>query len=248
MRSAFFGGAALLLAALVVGCGSGDGARYELVVLGAASLTDVLADLEAEFEQAHPDVAVTVSVAGTNELREQLLAGAPADVFVSANEDYLLDLAERGLVAEPRPLARTPMVVAVARGNPAGVNDLSALEASELNVGLCEPAVPCGTWTETLLEDLEVSARPDTLEPNVRSLATKLGAGELDVAVLYRSDVVASGGDLEAVPLADADVVATSYIAVVTRSDDAEAALSFVELATSPDSANLLANWGFDTP
>ena len=65
-----------------VAAGSLEG---QLLIFAAASLTDALAEVETAFEDSNPDVDVQLSLAGSSALREQILEGAPADVFMSAN-------------------------------------------------------------------------------------------------------------------------------------------------------------------
>src|SRR5688572_23367623 len=76
----------VLVAVLVVlaACG-GDSADDEITVFAAASLTDAFEEIADAFETANPDNEVTLSFGASSSLREQILEGAPADVFASAN-------------------------------------------------------------------------------------------------------------------------------------------------------------------
>src|SRR5690606_3581504 len=70
----------------------------EVVVSAAASLTDAFADIEAAFELAHPGVDVVLNLGSSSSLREQILEGAPVDVFASADTSNMDQLVEAGEV------------------------------------------------------------------------------------------------------------------------------------------------------
>ena len=74
-------------------------------------------------------------------------------------------------------------------GNPASATGVDAFGDERLLVGLCAPGVPCGTAARTVLVNAGVTPLPDTNEPNVRSLVTKLEVGEIDAFV----DALAGG-------------------------------------------------------
>lgn len=164
-----------------------------LRVLVAASLIPVTEALADAFGAEHPHVDVTISGAGSSALREQVLAGAPADVLIPADPAHLNAVrAEVGLMGEPVVVTRNSLVLAVPAGNPAGVASLADLGRPELLIGLCAPEVPCGALARAGLADTGIEPQPDTDEPNVRALVTKLAAGELDAAVVYASDAHAA--------------------------------------------------------
>ena len=170
--------------------GSRDaGVGGSLRVLVAASLIPVAEALADEFEARHPGVDVMISGAGSSALREQVLAGAPADVFIPADPAHLDAVrAEVGLMGGPVAVARNSLVLAIPADNPAGVASLADLGRPELLVGLCAPEVPCGALARAGLARAGIEPQPDTDEPNVRALVTKLAAGELDAALVYASD------------------------------------------------------------
>jgi molybdate transport system substrate-binding protein len=234
-------GAALLIASTA--CTGGN--RGELVVSAAASLTDVFAAVEASFERAHPDVDVIMNFGGSSTLREQIRAGAPVDVFASASEVIARELESEGLVSDVRPFAANSVVIAVPAGNPAGVTSLHDFARPELLIGMCAEPVPCGTLAREMLAAADVVADPDTEEPDVRALVTKISLGELDAGLVYATDV-------EAVDGVDSIVVdgpSTRYVvAVVSSTEMADAAGEFATFVASDDVRSLLVAGGFLPP
>ena len=240
---------ALVLAAVVGACATTDG-RQVVIVSAAASLVDAFEDLEHAFEANHGDVDIVLNIAGSSTLREQLLEGAPVDVFASANPDNMTAIVDAGLVAgEPRTLARNRLVIAVPAGNPAGVSNLADLEDPSLLVGRCAVGVPCGDLAVTAFAGVGVDPPIDTEEPNVRSLLTKLSAGELDAGVVYQTDVIAAGSEVEAVALDPAASPPAEYvIASVTGGGEAGHAATFVAFALGPAGRDILVRHGFELP
>lgn len=243
---------ALALAAVVVGvagCGAGDDGRREVLVAAASSLGGAFTEMAAEFERAHPGVEVTLNLAGSGLLREQILAGAPADVFAPADLSVMEAVAGAGLLAgESRVFARNRLTVAVPDGNPAGVTGLSDLARPELLIGLCDPAVPCGEYARQALEAAGTTAAADTREPNVRALLTKIAAGELDAGIVYATDAAAEQG-VEAVKIPDGFNRTAEYpIAVVRGASHPAEAEAFAEFVLSEAGRRLLAGHGFLLP
>lgn len=218
-------------------------------VFAAASLTDAFGAVADAFEEANPDVAVELSFAGSSSLREQVLEGAPADVFASADPSSMEAVVEAGEADSPRVFATNHLQIVVPAGNPAGVEGLDDLADDELLVGLCAAEVPCGDLARQVLERAGVRPALDTNEPDVRALLTKVEAGELDAGIVYVTDVVGAGDAVEGVDIpAEHDVEATYPIARLTGSGDPEAASAFVEFVLDDDGQGVLAEFGFGRP
>lgn len=243
--------------AVAAGCGSGgddtvaDGAGSGLdgtiTVHAAASLTDAFGEAADAFTAAHPGVEVELNVAGSQALREQILAGAPGDVFASANMATMDDVVEAGAATEPVVVAHNALEIAVPTGNPAGVDGIDDLGDDDLLVGLCAAEVPCGDAGRRALDAAGVRPAPDTEEPDVRGLLTKVAAGELDVGLVYRSDVAAAAGKVEGIEIPDAVNVVTDYpAAVLTDAGEPAIARVFVDFLRSPDGQEILESWGFE--
>ncbi len=222
----------------------------EVLVFAAASLTDAFGELAAAFETAHPGVAVTLNFAASSALREQIVAGAPADVFASASTSDMDQLDDAGAVAgEVQAFARNRMTIAVPAGNPAGITGLGDFATSDLLIGLCAAEVPCGKYGARALESAGITPSVDTYEPDVRSLLTKIAAGELDAGIVYVTDVAAGGGEVDAVALPEENAVEATYpIAVLADAPNPEAAAEFTAFVLSAQGQEILAGFGFLAP
>jgi molybdate transport system substrate-binding protein len=235
----------LLLTA--VACSDDGTQRTTVTVFAAASLTDAFTELAAEFEAANEGIAVELNVAGSSALREQILAGAPADVFAAADASTMEAVIDGGAAAEATDLVENRLQIVVPAGNPAGITGLADFADPDLLLGMCAEQVPCGRYGREALTRAGVAPSVDTNEPDVRSLLTKVEAGELDAGIVYRTDVLAGGDAVEGVEIpADQNVVATYPIAALTDSGNPDAAAAFVAFVLADEGRAILASYGFD--
>jgi molybdate transport system substrate-binding protein len=183
-------------------------------------------------------------------LREQILEGAPADVFASANTSNMDQLAEAGEVAgEPRVFVTNLLQIAVPAGNPGGVAGLEDFARDDLLIGLCAEDAPCGQFAREALDSAGVTPAIDTNEPDVRALLTKVEAGELDAGITYVTDVISTGGMVEGVDIPEADNVVAEYpIAVLTNASNKAGATAFVDFVLSDEGQAILREYGFASP
>lgn len=229
-----------------------DGPNGTVLVAAAASLTDVIDELADRFEARVPGVDVAVSVGGSSSLAVSIEEGAPVDVFASANEDVMDRLVEQDAIgdgdAAPVVFATNSVVIAV----PVGSDDVVSItdfERGDLFLGACATQVPCGTYADELFERAGVEPSLDTRDGDVRALVTKLIEGELDAAIVYRSDVVAFPDDLDEVALPDGLAVEARYpVAVTAEAPNPSGAQEFVRFLISPDAQDVLTDAGFGSP
>lgn len=218
--------------------------RETLWVFAASSLTDAFTEIAEAFEQANPDIEVRTQFAGSSQLAAQIAAGAPADVFASANEAVMETLLPGGELArteisQPAVFARNELVIAAPADNPKGISSLADLTDRDLLLAICDDGVPCGTLAHEAATAAGIELRPDTEEANVRAVLSKLLLGEVDAGLVYRSDVVAT--PLVAIPISPAPT-ADYPIVSLTEHPDAE---RFVDSVLSETSQEILKNYGF---
>ncbi len=234
---------AALACLFLAACGGGDDER--LTVFAASSLTDVLTDIARAYE-AETGQGIDVSFAASSAMREQILDGAPADVFVAANPAIVAELTQVGLITEPVDIiAANELVLVVPTEDAETAGDLAALAARDRLVGACATEVPCGQLTMQVLTDLGLveEITVDTFEPNARATLAKVELGELDAAFVYRTDAMSSS-DVYLVELPTTDVNTTAYVAGAVVGASASAA-EFVSFLSSDSAQSLLSDAGF---
>jgi molybdate transport system substrate-binding protein len=218
----------------------------QVTVFAAASLTDVFGELETRFEELNPQLEVVMSFAGSSSLSEQILQGAPADVFASADLATMAAVEDGGAASGPIAFASNTLQIVVPAGNPGRVSGLADLARDDLAVALCEEAVPCGAASATVLEAAGVTAAPDTLEQDVKSVLTKVRLGEADAGLVYRTDVIAAGDAVEGISFDGAgDAVNVYPVAVLTDAPNPDAAAAFADFVLSDDARAILDRAGF---
>lgn len=241
-------GVLLALALVLVGCSSNDD-REPIAVFAASSLTDVFTEIEVAFEAESANFDVQLNVAGSSALREQIRSGAPADVLAVANTAIAEELALEGLVDIEQVFATNSLTIALAPGNPAGITSVEDLANDDILLGLCSPGVPCGDLALGMFEAAAVEPSVDTEEPDVRSLLTKIEAGELDAGVVYETDVRASEAELLVVDFGlSVNVLAAYPIAAVNEGPNPQGALEFISFVFSDSGRAILAEAGFGLP
>ena len=224
-----------------------QGEPKELTILAAASLTETFADLEHAYEEAHPEVDVMVSVAGSQVLRLQIEQGARADLFASADERHVDALKAVRLLDESEVFAHNQLVVVVPEDDPAGIQRFQDLpKAQRLVVGTEE--APIGRYTRQLFERADraygsgfsESLHIVSQESNVRLVRTKVLLGEADAAIVYRTDRVAGLREIALPP--ELSVGASYAIGRLERSPHPEVARDLMSfLRTEPGRRILIA-------
>jgi len=242
-------GVVLATSILLCSCTSGAG-EGRVFVFAAASLTDAFAALGSAFEAAHPGIRVELNLATSSSLREQIVNGAPADVFASASTiDMDAVVAEGAVAASPSTFARNHLQIAVPAGNPGGVTGLDDFADPSLLIGLPAPEATSGRYAAEALALAGVTPSVDSYEPDVRALLSKIQAGELDAGIVFVTDVAAGGDAVEGIAIPSAFQVEAEYpIAVLAAAPNPEMADAFVAFVLSPEGLQILAANGFLTP
>lgn len=249
-----------LLAALLGACGhkersdrsvaaNADGGSTEIVVLAAASLTEVFTEIGGAFSDAHPELRATFGFGASSELVTQITQGAPADVFASADGANMTKLTTAGLVAgAPVVFATNELQIIVAPGNPKRITTVADLAQPGLVVVTCSPDVPIGRYSAQVLANAGVAVTPKSWEANVKGIVTKVISGEADAGIVYATDVRAAGTRAEGIPIPPEIGVVVEYPIAVTRdAPHPEAAQAFVDFVTSANGQRILQTYGFGT-
>lgn len=231
----------------------------DVVVFAAASLKESFEELGALFEKEHPGARVRLSLAGSHELRAQLVHGAPADLFASADEAQM-DLVVREGLADgsgpqgPRIFARNEPVLVVPSDNPAKLRALADLPRAR-RIVLGAQAVPIGAYSERLIGRRgpafveAVEAKVVSRELNVRQVLAKVALGEADAGIVYRTDVAAARGEVAVIEIPPGENLLAAYPLVVLKAAPQKAlAAALRDLILAPRGQAVLRRHGFLPP
>lgn len=252
--------AGALLASLA-GCSAGTasdasfdspvtGPTGSITVFAAASLKSTFTQLADDFETGHPGTTVHLSFAGSSDLVTQITAGAPADVFASADTENMSKLQGAGLVAgTPVDFATNTLQIVVPPSNPASIASLADLAKPGLKLVICAPQVPCGSATKVVEESAGVVLAPVSEESSVTDVLGKVTSGEADAGLVYVTDVLAAGDKVKGIKFPESFATVNTYpIATVATSKNKELADAFITSATGPEGRKILSAAGFGTP
>jgi molybdate transport system substrate-binding protein len=238
----------LLIAALLVGSCGRKGAEPELLVFAAASTADALTELGKQFEGAGGP-PTRFSFGASRQLARQIGAGAPADVFLSADTTSMQELEQAGLVdpKERKDLLSNRLVIVVPADSAAHVDGPDALR-SLTRIAIGDPAtVPAGTYAQKWMERVGVwDAVQGHIVPalDVRAALAAVEAGHADAGIVYKTDA-AIAKKVRVAYEVTVDAPAIVYpLSRITRSRN-PAATRFIELLVGPRGREVFVRYGF---
>lgn len=242
-----------LAASSLTACGDDDGGGSEgdgdgeLTVLAAASLTGTFEQLGEQFDADHDGVEVTFSFDSSGTLSTQAVEGAPGDVLATADESSMQDAVDGAAVdGDPTIFATNVITLVVPSGNPAGIESIEDLDEDGVTYAVCVDTAPCGKSAAALLESLDLGNEPATEEVDVKATLQKVTSGQVDAGLVYVTDAIAAGDEVEQIDIPEADTQPQNYpIALLQQSEDADLAQEFVDLVLSEEGQQVLADAGF---
>jgi molybdate transport system substrate-binding protein len=228
MRTTPLVAAAVTLALQAAACAR-EGASAEpdrtVRVFAAQSLEKSLREICAEFERANAGDHVELHMAGSQILAAQIEEGASADMVITADEATMARLSDKQLVTHAAPFAKNVLVLAV----PAASTLAAVPEIGKpgVKVVMAGDKVPVGKYAREALGKIglreAVEKNVVSNEESVAGVVTKLTLGEADAGFVYATDVLASAGQLRAIPLPPEAAADVRYLRARAKGFDASA-------------------------
>ncbi len=245
----------LLLLAL---CGlllSGQAAAADLTVSAAASLTNAFRELAPLFEAKYPGHKVQLNFGSSGALMQQIVKGAPVDVFASADQESMDQAQAQGAIeaGRRRDFVSNKLVVIVPADSahaPQALADLAQPAYERIAIGLTD-SVPVGRYTRSVLEKAGLWA---AIEPkmigaqNVRQALDYVARGEVDAGFVYSTDAALMPGKVKLAQRVPTDKPILYPIALVKGSSNSALARQFVDFVFSSEAQAVLAKYGFGPP
>ena len=227
----------------------------DTTVFAASSLKTVLDQIAADW-QAQTGEMVVLSDGGSAALAKQIAQGAPADIFISASEDWMDDLGGKNLIqpATRHDIAGNRLVLIAHDAAPAveiapGMDLLGMLGGGKLSMAFVD-SVPAGQYGKAALENLGIwpVLEPSVVQSeNVRAALALVSSGEAVMGVVYASDAVAEPLVTVLGTFPEASHAPITYPAALTVTAD-PAAAAFLDHLTSPAAQKTFAAQGFLPP
>lgn len=217
----------------------------------AASLKDAMKEIIAGFRKAQPDTTILTNFGASGALAKQTAQGAPTDIFISANDQWL-DFVIKESKAEAKNkgiLAYNKLVFVGKKG--IAVKSLADLKTLQ-RIAIGTPAsVPAGQYAEQSLraagiyEELQ-KANKLVMAQDVRQALMYADRGEVDGAFVYQTDAMLAKGTEILLVVPDDLYDRVSYPMVMTITGEAKPeATAFYRYLAGPDTQEILKKFGF---
>lgn len=225
----------------------------EITVFAAASLTDSLKEIAAGYEKSTGD-KVRFNFAASNTLAQQIHAGAPADVFFSADEAKMDALDAAGLIAKDtrKDLLGNSLVIITSTDGPSitAAKDLTGPAIKHLSIG--DPrAVPAGIYAKAWLEKVGLwkALQPKVVPAeSVRTALAVVESGNAEAGIVYKTDAAISKKVKVVMEIPAADGPKILYpAAIVKDSRHPAAARKFLGYLSEKVAMDIFRKFGFAT-
>lgn len=233
--------------------------QQEVYIIAAASMTDAIKEIGANYEKEHPNVKLTYNFGSSGALQTQIEQGAPADVFISAAQKQMNALDEKGLIDKftRKDLLENKVVLIVPKDSELALNDFADVATDKVNkIALGEPkAVPVGQYSEEIFSNLKIldaMKQKAVYASDVRQVLGWVETGEVDCGIVYATDAAISDAAIsdkvkvlmEAPENTHKPVVYP--IAMVNSSKNPDVAKDFIAYLSQDAQKNILAKYGFN--
>ena len=227
----------------------------DVIVSAAASLTNAFKALAEQFQASHPGAKIQMSFGASDVVLQQIINGAPADIFASADEKAMDKAVAANVVdASTRTnFARNEVVLIAPIDSKLGIGSVQDLTRADIKrVTLGNPAVvPLGRYTKAALEKIHVweSLLPKIIEAqNVRQALDYVARDEVDAGFVFSTDAAIMPAKVRVVQRLASPVPVLYPIALTRRKNRQPEARLFVDFVLSPQGQATLARFGFKQP
>ncbi len=245
----------LLLSLMLLFYANGALADQELIVSAAASLTNAFREVGKKFEAANPGAKVIFNFAASGPLLQQIEAGAPADLFASADQKTMDQAKEKKLIAHEsrKNFVSNRLVLIVPQASGASVKNAQGLggkEIAKIAVGKTE-TVPAGRYAQ---EALTNEGLWETLTPkliygdSVRQVLDYVSRGEVDAGFVFATDAAIAKEKVRSVSVMEKTKPILYPIAIVAATEKKDLAQKFLDFVLSDDGQKVLSEYGFGKP
>lgn len=224
----------------------------EVTVFAAASLTDALKAIAANYQKESGD-KIIFNFAASSTLARQIAEGAPADIFFSADEAQMNRVEKKGMIdsSTRKSILGNSLVVVIPKDSELTIQSANDLTGGDIKqIALADPkAVPAGVYAKAWLEKLHLwPAVESKVVPteNVRAALAAVASGNVEAGVVYKTDAAISKKVKIAYEVPQADGPDISYpIALVKDSPQPEAARKFLNYLASKEAGSVFQQFGF---
>nr|WP_144920616.1 molybdate ABC transporter substrate-binding protein [Paenibacillus bovis] len=237
----------MFVSLLVAGCSQSNDEQVELIISSAASLQHALNDIQDNFEKEHPHVKVFFNYGGSGSLQQQILYGAPVDVFFSASESKFNTLVDNEIIEISADLVGNEIVLVVPHeSNIATFTDLH--KTNTISIGTPE-TVPAGKYAQEALTSMELwdtVSEKVVYAKDVRQVLTYVETGNVDAGIVYKTDALSSD-KVKVVATADQQLHTPIIypVGIIKSAIHQDEAKLFFDYIQNEESIKILEKYGF---
>ncbi|HET6739861.1 MAG TPA: molybdate ABC transporter substrate-binding protein, partial [Kribbella sp.] len=149
----------------------------------------------------------------------------------------------------PTTFVKNTLEIAVPKGNPGKITGIKDFADANKKIAICAVQVPCGAAADKVFKAIGITAQPDSLEQDVKAALTKVNLGEVDAALVYKTDVQAAKDKVEGIEFPESSKAVNEYpIATLSKAPNPDGAKAFVDYVLSDKGKSVLTAAGFDAP
>ncbi|RYM06561.1 molybdate ABC transporter substrate-binding protein [Sporolactobacillus sp. THM7-7] len=172
--------------------------KVTITVSAAASLQNALRDIQKDYNKKQKNVDVVFNFGGSGTLKQQIIQGAPVDLFFSADEDNFRELMNKGLISKKKNLLGNKLVLITSGESSKTIIDFKSLGQSSVHrLAIGTPkSVPAGTYAKQTLTALNLWNKVKskiTYAKDVRQVLTYVETHNVDAGLVYQTDAKQSG-------------------------------------------------------
>ena len=228
--------------------------NVDLTISAAASLKDAMDEIQATYEEEHPEVTLKFNFGASGSLQQQISQGAPVDLFFSAAEDKFDLLVADGMIAEEDgiDLLGNELVLVVSKENSSvqSFEDLAKADVKKISIGTPE-TVPAGKYAKESLEKMDIWQDAESkivFAKDVRQVLSYVETGNVDAGIVYKTDALVSD-KIEIVASADPKTHTPIIypVGIIKDSKHYDAAKEFYEYIQTEKALKVFEEYGFTT-
>lgn len=226
--------------------------KVEIIISAAASLTDALNDIKTKFEAKYPEVKVTYNFGGSGTLQQQIVQGAPADLFFSAAEDKFNELVERGLIHRDSgvDLVGNQLVLITPKENTKKINTFEDLNSNTITFSIGTPdSVPAGKYAKDILVQLGIWDNLNqqiVFAKDVRQVLNYVETGNVDAGIVYHTDALSSSNiEIQAIAPEGSHTPIIYPLGILKESEKQNESKLFYEYIQTDEALSILEKYGF---
>ena len=223
-----------------------------ITVSAATSVQDAIADVDRRYTGDSP-ITLKINPGASNALAQQIINGAPADIFFSASREWATAVEKAGKVEKSVELLSNKLVLVVPKGNSAQVKSPEDLLGDGVkHVALAGEKVPAGKYGTQALTKLKLfdqlkEQKKLAIGDDVRSALAFVSSGEAEAGIVYASDVIVANEKVEVVytfdPMLHDKII---YVLVLLKdAPEKEAAQKYYDYLQTPAALTVFERFGF---